>query len=284
LNRGERSIGKFGPRKSANDTLNDELDTTQLSAELEEAPAASGGAVRISLADQLWELPFQSTASAPLCGAWPWYDESLWNNVETPEKMLEMQQQYMLMETPDKLMMPFHGMDAAVHQACFGNQACFAASSEEHFAPIAMDSCIVPHKLFDVSPALDNIEGFEGCQAVEAVSTRVDTEIPETHESGPQTIKESNGELSPRPASSQQELLSLKSPTLRFQSPSVGCLASPTPLTPRRQHYVPDTPSPSRMHFSWMQSSAPWQLSAAAFGSYQAMPPEFLQGQSMSYS
>jgi hypothetical protein len=254
-------------------------------AELEEAPAASGGAVRISLADQLWELPFQSTASTPLCGAWPWYDESLWNNVETPEKMLEMQQQYMLMDTPEKLMMPFQGMEE-VHQAWFGN----LANGEDNFAPMAKDSCIVPRELpFDVAPVLDNMGGFEGCQAVEPVSTQVDIVIPETHESEPQAIKESNGELSPRPASSQPELLSLKSPTLRFQSPSVGCLASPTPQTPKRQHYVPDTPSPSRMHFSWMQpcqmqSSAPWQLSAAAFGSYQAMPPEFLQGQSMSYS
>lgn len=291
--RGERSIGKFGPRKSANDTMEDDFDTTQVPAELEEAPvgpgAPPGGAVRISLADQLWEMPYQATvesqvmANAPAC-AWPWYDESVWNNAETPKKMLEMQQQYMLMETPDKLMMPFHGMDTMQH-ACFGGLANVDESSVTMGMDMGMDSCIVPHKLFDIAPVP---EIPERCQ-VETLSTQHEEELAEDGEPMLKSSNDSDGELSPRPASSPAEMLSLRSPSLQLQSPSVSCLASPVPRTPKRQHYVPDTPSPSRMHFSWMhpcptQSVNPWQLSAAAFSSYQVMPPEFLQGQAMPYS
>jgi len=318
VHRGERSIGKFGPRKPANDTTEDETETIQLASEMEEARVAPevplGGAVRISLADQLWEMPFQQSpanasnaSEVPVYGAWPWYEDQLWNNVEfqnadfqnldfqTPEKMqmfAEMQQQYMLsMETPDKTspMMPFHGLDAA-HQGMAGIMNVDDSA--------AMGDSIVPNKLFDFCAVP---ETPEECQVVENNCSEIDAEnlAPSNtavNQNGEVvSSKEASGELSPRPGSNQREMLSLRSPSLRspslqLQSPSVACLASPTPRTPKRQQYVPDTPSPSRMHFSWMQppnhvqSGYPWISSAAAFGAFQASPPEFLQEHLMPYS
>jgi hypothetical protein len=167
------------------------------------------------------------------------------------------------LETPDKQLMASHGL---VQYAGFDNiyKAC------DDYMAMPSESSMIPHRLFDSSPEKSD-RGL-----LEVRSTHSESTTVESTESLLSPCKV-DAPLSPGRQSKQHEMM----PFFR----------SPVPSTPKRLNFVPETPSPDRMHCSWMhpglhfsqaaysQTAMPWNLGIQAHD--QAIP-EFLQ--SMYYS
>merc|ERR1719183_1127992 len=221
--RGERSTGKFGPRKPA-ETFDEEPHCAEEVVAIPPPPppsqttqpastAQQSGVVRISLADQLMEMPSSTmvAASPPACVSWPWYDmEAAWACMETPQRPHEIQ--FMPLETPpEKPLMPSMGL---LHQTYDENflKVMDMYSQQGQLA----ESSMIPQRLFDSSPQKSEHEQF-----VQANIMHTET----TGESG-EGVSLSNPPVevdppaSPRTTSQPYELASLLSPSLR-------CLASP---------------------------------------------------------
>lgn len=216
---------------------------------LQNAAAVQQGAVRIiSLADQLTEMPLQSmTMPSP---EWQWYQgPEAWGNMETPQKMMGLaDMQFMQMETPaEKPMMPGHNM-------CQADESQLKVPESYMMPPeaictqmetVPLESYVLPHRLFDSPEKASSEQGQT-------------TPLREEHhcqrrarsEERRSTVLES-GEAPESPRSRTQPQDSIGP----LMSPTVRCLASPTPTTPKRQCYVPETPSPERMHCSWLQQA-----------------------------
>jgi hypothetical protein len=161
--------------------------------------------------------------------------------------------------TPDKLPMPCHG-DFNEPQ----DESILKAS--DTYLNMPVETAMIPERLFDFSP-----EKSERGHMLESSSST-------TFDSGNSVGSPLSGvgELaSPRTAKQPHEALSQLTPGL-------PCLASPVPT--KRPCYA-ETPSPDRMHCSWMnaptaysqppitQPFVPWHLSAPA---YDQVIPEFM--------
>jgi hypothetical protein len=173
-----------------------------------------------------------------------------------------------VMETPDKQamvshgMLPYPGFDH-MYKAC------------DDYMAMPSESSMIPHRLFDSSPEKSD-RGL-----CEVHSTHSETTTIESTESLPSPCKV-DAPMSPGRPSKQREMM----------SPLVNYLRSPVPSTPKRPNYVPETPSPDRMHCSWIhptmnftqaaysQAPMPWNLGMQA--PHDQSIPEFLQ--SMYYS
>lgn len=252
-------IGKFGPRKPVDSPSSKEpqaLPEIQCSppplplaspSSVTTAESSQQGAVRISLADQLMDMPIQP--SMPM-QEWQWYPgaEAAWGMVETPQKlntmgMLDMQ--FMTMETPpDKPMMPGHTMS----QQFYDENGMLKV--DDSYLGMPVESCMLPHRLFESSPEksdhgaiLDFASSTSEATALDNCDTLSSPEriAPES----PRCRREKQDELGP-----------LMSPQPGL-SPHYRGLATPTPATPKRACYVPETPSPDRMHCSWMHPTMP---------------------------
>jgi hypothetical protein len=229
---------------------------------------ASSGAVRISLADQLMEINMQPMlAQANEC-YWFTNTEAPWGSMETPVKsMMGMtDMQYMPMETPpDKPMMPGHAMCQQVYDESL------MKAEESYGMGMPMETTMIPYRLFDSSPEKLEQEGHA------FVSQSFSPESDDSPDSAAVQAPES-----PRCRDQDQDSL------MPLMSPSVRVFASPTPATPKRPCFVPETPSPDRMHCSWLQqptmpygNPAPLAAMPCYFGAQahdQVMPPpEFMQ-------
>jgi hypothetical protein len=245
------------------------------------------GVVRIiSLADQLMEMPLQSMMPSP---EWHWYQSpEAWGNMETPQKMMGMaDMQFMQMETPaEKPMMPGHNMCQADNSQLKVPESYIMPPEAvcTQMEPIAMESYLLPHRLFH-SPEKASSEQVETPQLRE---NQIEVELRRCRSEERPRARD-NGEALESPRSRVLDLDSIGP----LMSPIVRCLASPTPTTPKRQCYVPETPSPDRMHCSWLQQAPPnpyaqpmptaglpWHYGTHAMGGlvpHEQVMPEFLQ-------
>lgn len=249
--------GKFGPRKPVDSPDKESPLTEPLRPPPPPPPLtcqssvadSQASVVRISLADQLMEIPMQQMPMAD----WQWYqgDQASWGMIETPQKtnmmgMVDMQ--FMPMETPpDKPMMPGHAMCQQVYDENGMMKV------EDSYLGMPMEFAMLPHRLFDSSPEksdegiLDLHSGGDS-EATAALENGNSTTCPE------QSVPES-----PRSRPEKQDsLMPLMSPQPKMSPPARG-LATPTPATPKRPCYVPETPSPDRMHCSWTHPAATMQ-------------------------
>jgi len=162
--------------------------------------------------------------------------------------MMGMDVQFMPMETPpnmaDKQTMPEHHMCQPIYDGCMlkADDYTLGMPIDATFG-MPMDA-MLPHRLFDSSP-----EKSEQGQMLDSHSSN--------------SIESSDGveaqaPVSPRPRGEPQDGLG------PLMSPPVRCLASPTPTTPKRPCYVPETPSPDRMHWLHQQPTMPYGLQQAA--------------------
>jgi hypothetical protein len=201
------------------------------------ASAAQQGVVRISLADRLADqlmevqMPMQAMQQCDYqCQYWYQAPEA-WGSMETPQKMMGIADvHFMQMETPaDKPLMPGHNV-------CINNEDG-TLKVDDSYSTMPMESYMLPHRLFDSSPEKSDHfqDQLDGISPVGSDSTTVEGSI--------EGVKAPE---SPRSRSQEDSVMPLMSPPLR-------CFGSPTPTTPKRQCYVPETPSPDRMHCSWMQ-------------------------------
>lgn len=255
-------IGKFGPRKPIDSPSKEALTSANstlpipppppLTSDGSAAATAQQGAVRISLADQLMEMP---AATMPL-PEWNWYPgvEAAWPMMETPQKnpMMGMcDQMFMTMETPP---------DAAMkmpQNPAFGQQPFFdegMLKAEDGFLNMPVES-MLPHRLFDSSPAKSDpneaLDNSEGCDiAGESSETSANQE-------GAASMDKLEVPASPRCRIEKQDsLMPLMSPIpgmaqRGLATPTQFGLTTPTPATPKRPCYVPETPSPERLHINW---------------------------------
>lgn len=194
----------------------------------------------------------------PQVADWQWYQspEAPWGSMETPQKMADMQQ-FMSMEgiTPDKLEMPGYQMyDQSMMKA------------DGSYLEMPMEGYMLPHRLFDSSPEKSEPLGLE--------SSNSETTTLESGESPERDVK---APVSPRATSAppRDSLMPLRSPSAfkpHMLSPNARCLASPTPKTPQRQCYMPETPSPDRMHNSWLQQPTLPYGQPATFGGIPMNP------------
>jgi len=278
--RAERS-GKFGPRKplESPEMLNKDMQQSDCgllpppppppTAQASATGSAAQGVVRISLADQLMEIPMQPMM--PQVADWQWYQspEAPWGSMETPQKMADMQQ-FMAMEgiTPDKLEMPGYQMY---------DQSMMKADSS--YSEMPMEGYMLPHRLFDSSPEKSEPLGLDSSNS----------ETTTLESSGGSPERDVKAPSSPRAQSAppKDSLMPLRSPCAfkpHMLSPNARCLASPTPKTPQRQCYMPETPSPDRMHMhasmpnSWLQQPTLPYGQPATFGGIP-MNPMGLYGQ-----
>jgi hypothetical protein len=240
--------------------------------------------VRISLADQLTEMP-QMTAMPTDMHAMPalkmqpspdcyWYPsmEAAWGNIETPQKssMMGMEFQSMSMETPPdasmKLMMPDHTSLQQMYDDT-------ALKADVYDMGAHMESQMLPHRLFDSTPEKSD-QGFQ--YDSNSSNGGFQEHLGERSESPPSMDRVAP--MSPRPNTFKEDTLGpLKSPSARF-------LATPIADTPKRQCYVSETPSPDRMHCSWMQPAMPYAHPALLGGlawnygsqAHDEVVPEFL--------
>jgi hypothetical protein len=194
--------------------------------------ATQPGVVRISLADQLMEIPVQPMMPPGGGPEMYWFQQEAapWGNMETPQKasMMGMDMQFMPMETPpnmaDKAMMPGHNMCQPIYDDCM-------LKADDYSLGMPMDAAfMLPHRLFDSSP-----DKSEQGHMLESHSSN-------SVESG-DCVEAPQAPASPRPRGETQDGLG------PLMSPPAHCLASPTPMTPKRPCYVPETPSPDRMHW-----------------------------------
>jgi len=264
----ERS-GKFGPRKPVDSPISKEpqaLPENQwspppalpLASQSDVTPAQSSqpGAVRISLADQLMEIPMQPAMPMQDWQLQGWYPgcEAAWGMIETPQKLNSMgmiDMPFMTMETPDKPMMPGHTMS---QQFVYDENGMLKV--DDSYLGMPVESCMLPHRLFDSSPEKCDpgaILDFGSSSSIEATaSDNCDTlSSPERiAPESPRCRREKQDELgplmSPQPGT----------PGLGLSAHYRG-LATPTPATPKRACYVPETPSPDRMHLAWMHPTMP---------------------------
>jgi len=281
--RGER-IGKFGPRKPADSTtIVDVLSPPEpvlapppppLMPQGQASAAAQPGAVRISLADQLMEMPMMSPqmmAPAPDCY---WYQgPEAWGNMETPPKAFDCQ--FMPMETPDKTMMPGHMMQMPMYDEA-------AMKADYSFMNMPVESDMLPHRLFDSSP-----DKSEQSLVLENNSSNSETTGLESGDSGNSPaarVAPASPRTRPFSADSLMPLMSPPPRFLRTPIPSTpsALLGTPIPSTPKRQCYVPETPSPERMHYSWLPQTMPYAMTAAHPWHYGVQAPaqvipEFMQ-------
>jgi len=222
--------------------------------------AAQPGAVRISLADQLMEMPMmtsQMMAPAPDCYWYP--GPEAWGNMETPQKAFDCQ--FMPMETPDKTMMPGHMMQMPMYDEA-------AMKADYSFMNMPVESDMLPHRLFDSSP-----EKSEQSLMLENNSSNSETTGLESGDSS------NSPAVRLAPASPRTRTFDADS-LMPLMSPSPRFLGTPMPATPKRQCYVPETPSPERMHYSWLQPTMPYAMTAAHpwhYGAQAQDPVEFMQ-------
>lgn len=213
--------GKCGPRKPLDSDLSckdvQSLADSNMPPPPPANPAAAAGSVVISLADGLIPVVENSWTASSDCF---WYQstEAPWGNMETPEKSAMMFMGMEMETPPDKPLMP-------VTQPMFGDTYDLKVPVNETYMMPMDYSAVLPHRLFDSSP--------EKSEQTHREATVEGGECPSQEVPEPQ---------SPR----QADIMPLMSPPLH-------CLASPVPTTPKRQCYVPETPSPDRMHCSWMQ-------------------------------
>lgn len=252
----ERSTGKFGPRKpidgSWREDCSDSLDLTDASppppppkdttAHADSAPIESGAVMRISLADQLMGMQQQQPPPPPslmpappfVTGQWFENPEMSWSSMETPEKSSMMgalsDLSFMMMETPaDKPMMPGHAMVQPFYDGMLG-----CGPLDETFSCMPVESLMIPHKLFDSSPA---------CSEQEQVLD------------GDTSAGDSDPSPKPRARSESPRRLAPKADSEAPTPMKLGF--SPMPRTPLRLFGV-ETPSPDRLHIgcSLMQQPA----------------------------
>jgi len=260
-------IGKFGPRKALESLEvpnKDLLPQSSLPPPPPPPPIASQtsimgdaasqqGVVRISLADQLMEIPMQ-----PMMPPGPemyWFQqEAPWGNMETPQKASMMGMDgnvhFMPMETPpnmaDKQMMPVQNMCQPIYDECM-------LKADDYSLGMPMDaSYMLPHRLFETTPTKSD----EGPML----------ETHSSHSSG-------DGVEAQAPASPRPRLLRARSQDARTPKPvSSHLMCSPTPTTPKRQCYVPETPSPDRMHWLHQPTTGCGPLTMPIPGLQQPMP------------
>jgi len=176
--------------------------------------------------------------------------------------------QYMQMETPaDKPMMPGHAMCQQMYDES-------VLKADDPYMGIPMETFMLPHRLFESTPE----KGEQG-NMLESSSNETPT-MESGDDNSPDSGAQGSIPESPRSRTQPQDSI------MPLMSPSVRCLASPTPTTPKRQCYVPETPSPDRMHCSWLQQpTLPYTQPAPLGGvpcyygaqAHDQVIPEFLQ-------
>jgi len=252
----QERIGKMGPRKPLESSPEKDSFQQSHSSLLPPPPPPllsaqamqQGSAVRISLADQLEHAPLAQPMmpmQAVMPPDWQWYQSpEAWGSMETPQKLMAMgDMQSMPMETPPdgplKQFMPGHPMFP---------QGCDEATLKAMAMEMHMESLMLPHRLFDSSP--EKSERFDSVTQ----SHSLDSSNSEST-----TLKCAAHALqSPRSRApeDQDSMLPLMSPKTLMSPKMRHCMASPVPTTPKRPCYVPETPSPDRMHYMTHQSHA----------------------------
>lgn len=215
----------------------------------------------------------QMMAPNPQC-YWGYPGQEAWGTMETPQKAYDCQ--FMPMETPpDAMKMPGagHMMQMAMYEE---------AAMKDYSFMVPAESDMLPHRLFDSSP-----EKSEQGATLENENNSDTTTLESGDGSGSSPAEKgclapSSPRVRPR---SEDSLMPLMSPPPHF-------MGTPIPTTPKRLFHVPETPSPDRMHCSWMQPNAmanmPYHL-PAPHGGMGGLPwtydahgldqtlPEFLQ-------
>lgn len=183
-------------------------------------------------------MPPQMMAPAPDCYWYP--GAEAWGNMETPQKGYDCQ--FMSMETPpdNKPMMPAHMMHMQMYDEA-------TMKADYSFFPMPVESDMLPHRLFDSSP-----EKSDQGQMLENNSNSDTTTTGDSPDN-----KEAPASPRVRPRG-EDSLMPLMSPPPKFLGHSSDLLGTPIPTTPKRQYHVPETPSPDRMHCSWMQPTMPY--------------------------
>merc|ERR1719473_1155246 len=140
--------------------------------------------------------------------------------------------------------MPGHAVD----QQIYDEQALKMQVVDDYTMAMPMDGYMLPHRLFDSSPEKsDQGQPLEGPSSNEEFTLECDSSLqPEAQ------VPESPRDR-PRPVQPEDRLTPLVS-----ASPAVHILCSPTPATPKRPCYVPETPSPDRMHCSYQFTNKNW--------------------------
>merc|ERR1712187_537880 len=133
------------------------------------------------------------------------------------------------------------------------------------YSGMLAETDIIPQRLFD-----STLEKCEAEYVFENQSMHDETKALVSDDSTPSSSAEMNSPMSPRAPSHLADMRSLMSPSLR-------CLESPMLTTPKQKYYVPETPSPDRMHCLWKhptmafsQPAMPWQMGGQAAAAFQA--------------
>jgi hypothetical protein len=212
------------------------------------------------------EMPMMPAMQMQPTTDYCWYPsmEAAWGNIDTPQKnpMMGMDCQFMPMETPPdafmKQMMPGNAM---FQQMC--DESALKAEGYDLGMPMGLESAMLPHRLFDSPPEKSE-------QGLQHESNSSNGDSPTTGESGdsPQS-RDLVAPMSPRARVPNEDSLGplmSPSPGSFIRADDKWALATPTPTTPKRPCYVPETPSPDRMHCSWMQPAMPYGQPAPQIG------------------
>lgn len=256
----ERS-GKFGPRKPVDSPIKEQLALPDPPPPPPPLTVPSSGvcaqssqhnAVRISLADQLtMENPMQQAAlSMPAEWQWQYGGEAVWGMVETPQKnMFDMQ--FMPMETPPDASQKMSMMSGqAMCQPLYDENGMMKVDDPYLGMPVESYMHMIPNRLFEMTP-----EKSDPSALLEIEGTTAAVESGDSPSSaGPERAEPASPRC--RPQEDEDSVMPLMSPQPQMSPLSLRGLTTPTPATPKRPCYVPDTPSPDRNHYT--NSNNPW--------------------------
>mmetsp|Transcript_92867 Transcript_92867/g.160776 ORF Transcript_92867/g.160776 Transcript_92867/m.160776 type:complete len:421 (+) Transcript_92867:85-1347(+) len=203
--------------------------------------ASQAGAVKISLADQLFEMP-QLAAQMPLSDSWMWCEEM--DMSWSPEAM-----QQMSMVTPSP------------HKPVWTERADGYTPNKEIYPGMPEESLPLPHKLFEESPGKNFGLPFEtgGSNFELAMSMQASTQpsVDMLRELGAGDQAQLHMQV-PQPllAEAQVQPSSPRTPRGSPEQPqevknlqaSPKQTGTPLPTTPRHRLWVPETPSPNGMY------------------------------------
>mmetsp|Transcript_4449 Transcript_4449/g.7477 ORF Transcript_4449/g.7477 Transcript_4449/m.7477 type:complete len:489 (+) Transcript_4449:50-1516(+) len=273
----------------------------------QEALALSqAGVVRISLADQLLEMPQLSHPPA-MDGSWHWYADASYGqdpgaaygqdpvaySQESPAYGQEIIDMTWSPEAMQKAMVTPSPKNPQWNERVDGD-----TPAKDAYAGMPEESMMIPHKLFEDSP--EKSCGIEGCLYESSASAQpclqpgldMLTDLgaagqphlqfqpvapPPVLTPAPQSLTcpaSSNSLTSP---AAQGQPSSPRTPKLTPQEVKglqmSPCTGTPLPTTPRHGHWVPETPSPDRM-YSMMQHMMQLPFAhppSAAFNPYFGM-------------
>lgn len=241
----ERSAAKFEGCEPVAGALEDIQQ--QLVQPQEGLAHAQAGAVKISLADQLFEMS-QIVAPLPIEDSWLWSE-----NIDMSWSPEALQQLTMVTPSPDK--------------RTWSEQNNVYTPCKEMYPGMPDDSLPLPHKLFEESPGEKFGMPFDlppmqaGTQPSLEMLTElgaVDYSLPPDYSSPP--VLAGVPQILSCPAEGQVQPGSPRSP--RVSTPPKDLLASspkqtgtPLPTTPKHRLWVPETPSPTNGMYSMAQST-----------------------------